>query len=45
MTLRTLLEAHPDGLSINELMIKTRLPHKHIKTELDRLPVVFDGEF
>lgn len=45
MTLRDLLEAHPDGLSINELMIKSRLPHRQIKSELDKLPVVFDGEF
>ncbi len=44
-SLRPILEAHPNGVSINELMVKTRLPHKKIKTELDRLPVVFDGEY
>lgn len=41
--IRTLLENCPTGLTISELMVKSKLPFKHVKTELDRLPVVTDG--
>ena len=44
-SLRPLLETYPNGASINELMVKTRLSHRQIKMALDKLPVLFDEEY
>ena len=45
MTLRELLEANPQGLTIDEIRVKTMWSHKKIKEALQKLPVEFDGEF
>lgn len=45
MTIRELLEKHPQGLTIDEIRLKSKLPHKTVKEQLNKLPVEFDGEF
>lgn len=45
MNVRECLENRPDGVSIEEIMLETRIRHKQIKQSLAKLPVVFDGEF
>lgn len=45
MTVRELLDKHPNGLTINEIMVKTNNKYRDIKDTLAKLPVEFDGEF